>query len=109
MADRYDLLGRKHAQAIIDRIPQVDRDMVYTILRCEHVQEDVEAMLEGSEFQGNEYLESLTDEQFKDFAKNIAERYTFDGKYDCNYGYWDNLESLINTQIKIETERGMER
>ena len=34
----------------------------------------------------------LTDEQIE----KAAELYVYEGVYDCNLSYWDNIENLIN-------------
>ena len=65
-------------------------DMLYRLLWKEHVKEDVLGQLEqnpdiGEHFDGN------------DIADAVAERYCFEGDYDCNLDYWSNLDNLINS------------
>lgn len=61
-----------------------DRDNIYRQRWQEAVCEDTKAFAES---EGVE----LSDEQ----ADEIARLYV-DGKYDCNEGYWTNIQTLIN-------------
>ena len=38
---------------------------------------------------------NLTKEE-KAIAESAAERYVYDGDYDCNLPYWSNIENLLN-------------
>lgn len=54
-----------------------------------HVKEDVECHAEEMEL-------TLTEDQVE-FA---AQCYVYDGDYDCNMTYWDNIEKLINRAVE---------
>lgn len=36
----------------------------------------------------------------------MAKKYAFDGEYDCNLSYWDNLNSLIDDWMRINSDLG---
>ena len=57
------------------------KDEIYRKLWKEYVKEDI--------IQFNNKL----DEELIDL---IANAYVYDGEYDCNFSYWDNIENLIN-------------
>lgn len=69
----------------IDDMPAAERDMTYRYLWHEHVTEDVEAHAEEMDI-------DLTDAEID----AIADRYVYEGDYDCNISYWDNIENLIH-------------
>lgn len=60
-------------------------DQLYRKLWMPYVTEDVKSHAENS------MDAELTDED----AEYIANSYIFDGEYDCNIPYWDNIENLI--------------
>lgn len=45
------------------------------------------------------YAKDMGVEISDDQADIVADRYTYEGKYDCNLSYWDNLKNLINEEI----------
>lgn len=61
-----------------------DRDRIYREVWAEHVKEDALAHFE------EEYGETIDEGD----AEIIAERYVFQGDYDCNQSYWNNLEAI---------------
>lgn len=69
-----------------------DKDEVYRYLWAEHVKEDVKAHLEDMELQYVAVPEEI---------KKIVDRYVYEGDYDCNLPYWDNIENLINEIVDI--------
>ncbi len=63
-------------------------DDVYRAIWYEHVLEDVKRVMHESKA-------NLTKEE-KAIAESAAERYVYDGDYDCNLPYWSNIENLLN-------------
>ena len=93
----------KEAEELIAKMDSLTKDCVYRLLWKEHVKEDVQ-----SEMAQNEEARSLSDEDYDHIADAAAERYVFDGDYDCNRSYWANIDSLIDEQLeqyKGEIER----
>ena len=74
----------------IDALSPEEEDKVYRYLWSNHVRNDVVA---HAEFLGV----VLSDEEID----IITERYVYDGDYDCNLSYWDNIENLINEERGI--------
>ena len=61
------------------------RDNIYREVWAEHVRQDVECFAKDNGLE-------LSDEDISD----IADLYVYNGKYDCNLSYWENIQSLIN-------------
>lgn len=77
------------SKSFIDEVKKLDavtKDEIYRMLWKEYVVEDVTQHLEE---RGNLYMYS------EEMIDRIAARYVYDGEYDCNLPYWDNLDSLI--------------
>ena len=60
------------------------KDSIYREIWCEHVKEDIKSRCEDLNI-------SLTDDAIND----IAYRYVYEGQYDCNLSYWQNLDNHI--------------
>ena len=73
----------------VDSLDWEARDAIYRHIWSEHVREDVETHLENMD-------ETLSDDEIR----TVAERYVYDGEYDCNLNYWTNIENLINEVIR---------
>ena len=76
---------RNELREYIDNLSITDNDDVYRYLWSEHVREDVAS-----------YAESKDIELTNDEIDKITELYVYEGEYDCEYGYWSNIETLIN-------------
>lgn len=68
----------------VDSLDWEARDAIYRHIWSKHVREDVENHLENMD-------ETLTDDEII----TVAERYVYQGAYDCNLNYWTNIENLI--------------
>ena len=71
-------------QKKVDSLSDQERDDIYRYLWAKHVKEDIETYAKNQ----NYVLDS-------DDIRILVERYVFDGDYDCNLSYWDNIEALI--------------
>lgn len=69
----------------IDACDDYVKDQIYRHLWKNHVIDDVESHMEDMDV-------TLT----KDEIDLAAHRYAYDGDYDCNLSYWDNIENRIN-------------
>ncbi len=69
---------------LLDNLSGSERDDIYRALWFDHVAEDVTNLLEENESEIND-----------DIVSAIAERYVYDGDYDCNLDYWTNLRILL--------------
>ena len=75
------------SKSFIDEVKNLDfvtRDEIYRMLWKEYVVEDIKTQLENDEI-----------ELSKDIIDHIANRYVYDGDYDCEVPYWDNINNLI--------------
>lgn len=77
-----DLAGK--ALEFAESASSTDMDMIYRKVRYQYVVSDIENRLEENE-------DELTDDQIA----YAARRYVYDGKYDCNLSYWDNIDNCI--------------
>lgn len=69
----------------IEYLSETAKDAIYRQVWAEHVKEDVKARLR---YRGIELTE--------DAVGDIAYRYVYEGQYDCNFSYWDNLDNHID-------------
>lgn len=88
--ENTDEYMRYQANKVIESIPENLRDWVYRQLWAEHVREDVESQVEQLP-----YYEDITDEEYETLVGNVVERYVYQGDYDCNMSYWNNIDALI--------------
>ena len=81
-------------KGVIDKLPSADwlssivKDDIFRAVWHEHVSEDIKAHCESEDI-------DITDEA----VSEIADLYVYEGKYDCNLSYWDNLNNLINYSV----------
>lgn len=73
---------------IIKSLSYQEKDTLYRHLWAEHVRQDVESFCED---EGLDFPDSV--------VEHIAERYVYDGDYDCNRSYWDNIGELVREAI----------
>ena len=79
----------KTLKAKIDALTPAEQDEVYRYLWFQHVKEDVETHSENIDFKKHGI--KFDDKEIT----TVAEKYVYDGEYDCNLSYWDNIENLI--------------
>lgn len=61
-----------------------DMDMIYRKVKYQYVINDIKDRIKDTKTE-------LTDDQIA----YAARRYAYDGKYDCNLSYWDNIDNCI--------------
>ena len=76
----------------IDSWSASEKDQAYRYLWIPHVIEDIETYM-------TDYLEE-GDSLTQDEIHFIAHQYVYEGRYDCNNSYWQNLEALIDEVIQ---------
>ena len=78
-------------QSLINGLSAKEKDDLYRSLWAEHVREDVESFCESEDI---------------DLSENgidcVVEQYVYEGKYDCNRSYWDNLMELVEEAAKTD-------
>lgn len=81
-------------EAYLSSLTPEEKDKVYRALWKEHVVEDARSQIE-------EYIfyELIPKEDVERIADQAAERYVYEGDYDCTLSYWDNIENLVKDEI----------
>ena len=77
------------------------KDDIYRMIWFSHVIEDVKGKL--IERFG---IDELSEED-EALCNDVANAYVYNGKYDCNQSYWDNINNLIN-EYSTSTQRTLE-
>lgn len=79
------------ASELIALLTDAQKDELYRMLWSDHVREDVEAAME-------DYSGSLPDNENEREAlvESVVNAYVYDGRYDCNLSYWDNINNLLD-------------
>ena len=72
-------------QAVVNSLTDTEKDCLYRHLWQDYVKEDIIAHAENMGVK-------LTDDEIQ----TATEKYVYEGKYDCNLNYWNNIENLIN-------------
>lgn len=76
---------------IIEEVKKWDTevlDEIYRFVWHRYTMEDVERIME-------EEYPSISESEKDEIADSVARAYVYDGKYDCNLSYWDNIRNLI--------------
>lgn len=75
-------------ESIVNGLTAVEKDDLYRYLWVDYVKKDVISYCEDNDI-------AYTDEDFPD---RVANRYVYDGEYECNLSYWDNIRNLISEE-----------
>ena len=81
------------AEELVNRMSSSQKDSVYRLLWAEHVKEDVLSRLEERE-------DNIPENLKEEFVEDVVNLYVYEGKYDCNLSYWDNIDSLIENEMQ---------
>lgn len=76
---------KNKVEGIINSLNDYEKDMLYRILWLEYVKQDIDQFAEDNDID--------IEEGDVDVA---AERYVFEGEYDCNLSYWVNINNLLS-------------
>lgn len=90
MSNNITITPEDSTDVIVEKIKTLDgttKDAIYRALWMDYVMDDINSRIEEME---------LDDAYDESDVKAIAERYVYDGKYDCELSYWDNIENLID-------------
>lgn len=84
--------------SFVKNLDSISRDSLYRKLWLEYVTSDVSERLcetcdKNCTFPNN----------CSALVEKIASAYVYDGEYDCNLSYWDNIDNLINKYSEQET------
>ena len=82
---------------IFAKLDAMKKDALYRMLWSDHVHEDVSSVLEKKE--------NITNEDKEAIIEAVVNAYVYDGKYDCDLSYWDNIDNLISRELEYAEER----
>lgn len=89
--------GKKEIEKTLSRVPYELCDRIYRYLWFKHVKIDVkDRMVDAYE----DYIMKTNAEVVNTIIDCAAERYVYEGDYDCNQSYWENIDNLIDAEIK---------
>ena len=78
--------------SFVETLSSTERDDLYRYLWSDYVRNDVREKLASDDI-------GLSDEDVKAIIEAVVEYYVYDGEYDCELGYWDNISNLITNAI----------
>lgn len=88
-------LSNEELFKLIDSLKPYKKDELYRHLWVNHVREDVRTILEEYD------VPYLSDDDFDALIDDCANRFVYNGEYDCNTDYWSNLEALIDHRLYL--------
>lgn len=92
IATAINKLSENDLEKLAENLDFKTSDNLYRILHMPYVKEDVEQMIKDLEIDTSAY-------NLECFIDDCASRYVYDGDYDCNLSYWQNLENIIRNEI----------
>lgn len=80
----FDSVKEDDIHDLLDNTAYAAKDEIYRYLWSQHVKEDVES-----------HAEEIGVDLDEGEIDVIVDRYVYQGDYDCNLNYWQNIENLI--------------
>ena len=77
-----------NVEAFVNSLDVISKDTLYRYLWAEHVREDVRSQFEDED--GN-----MPENEPDAIIEAVTDAYVYDGDYDCNLSYWENINNLI--------------
>lgn len=78
--NKIDCTNREKLDELLTELNYSTLDYIYRRLWANHVKEDI--------------ISRIKDNFYNDIEE-CAKRYAFEGDYDCNCTYWDNIDAII--------------
>lgn len=88
-------LSNEELFKLIDSLKPYKKDELYRYLWVNHVREDVRTILEEYD------VPYLSGDDFEALIDDCANRFVYNGEYDCNTDYWTNLDALIDRRLYL--------
>lgn len=82
---------------IIEHMSSGQKDDVYRMLWADQVEQDVKDRMAE--------IDVILDD---DSVLDVVHRYVYEGEYDCNYSYWDDLDTLIRNEYEMTHPESMD-
>ncbi len=92
---------RSASEKLVSNLPYEFKNQIYRAIWAEHVREDIGQSFDDEYYQ-NKYEVEFSDENIESIINNATELYVYDGKYDCNLSYWNNIDNLIDECARYE-------
>lgn len=104
LCERFERLDEKLeineiAARLMTFSPEV-KESIYREVKKEYTKNDVLSKWEEDFPEDFDPESRYTAEEIDDLADTAADEWSYDGKYDCNLSYWENIENRINEQRK---------
>lgn len=80
---------------ILERVK--DKDTLYRVLWADYMYEDVYGFVKENGYSLNE-----------SGVQEVVDRYVYNGDYDCNLSYWDNINNLVQEALEKESNKEVE-
>ena len=80
---------------ILERVK--DKNTLYRLLWADYMYEDVYGFVKENGYSLNE-----------SGVQEVVDRYVYNGDYDCNLSYWDNINNLVQEVLENRANRKME-
>lgn len=80
----YDVQLSPETAQMLNNMTNAEKDNLYRVLWFDYVKNDVKSFANESD-----YVLTDTDVEY------IARQFVYEGRYDCNLSYWQNIENLI--------------
>ena len=84
-----DVIKSYPKEDLLDLLNYDQKDYIYHKVWAENISEDVRSLCRD---------EGYDEVYTPDIAEKIAYRYAFEGDYDCNLTYWQNLKNLFEEE-----------
>lgn len=88
--------ARELAQELIESTPYDVIDNVYRLIKKNYVKEDAVNEIHAAY---EDRVDIMSEDEIDDLADCVAEEYVFEGRYDCNCTYWENIDDLIEDEL----------
>ncbi len=82
---------------IIEHMSSGQKDDIYRMLWADQVEKDVKDRMTE--------IDVILDD---DSVLDVVHRYVYEGEYDCNYSYWDDLDTLIRNEYEMTHPESMD-
>lgn len=88
VCNRAKKISEMTSSELFSKMNDSQRDDIYRMVLSDYTREDVVAFME-------EHFGELQEE----VVHRVVNEYVYNGNYDCNLSYWDNIKNLIEEAI----------
>lgn len=77
----------------VDSLDYISRDDLYRKLWLEYVVRDITTRMRDC------YPEAICSDDCGEPIEKAARAFVYDGEYDCNLSYWENIDNVIDRYV----------